>query len=410
MEDQSAPTAAAPRVDYFCHQCNRQFHSGGEVDACTNCQGGFIERIRRPHELPAQYVPAGLAEFIASRMNPVPSTSEGQAQQGQAAPTNAPNAAPLQDAVQPDAQRFIESILNVLGRGHQQQQQAGAAQQQNPQDPNNPEQPRGLVFRVEDPQGFATFFGGRAAPQQGQPGQQQQQPGQQQQPDGAQPAQAQGQGNAGMEIPLPDILGQILRRAGNPHIEVHIGGVRQQPMDAESADPPVAAGVPGAAPAAAAAPAGAGQHPNARLSARERYQRRQQMRAPGAGFSITLDGEGGFAPDQVVAIMEQFMGGVLPEDIERPAGVPGGRIADVDIARLPMVTVDATQCDKQCTTCMDNLKEGDEVGRLDCGHMFHRDCIVPWLQTRNTCPVCRAAINPSTWIVKQLEQNDVDLD
>ncbi|ORZ36040.1 hypothetical protein BCR44DRAFT_59891 [Catenaria anguillulae PL171] len=44
-----------------------------------------------------------------------------------------------------------------------------------------------------------------------------------------------------------------------------------------------------------------------------------------------------------------------------------------------------------CSICTDTLSgEGDSDARkLPCGHMFDRECIVPWLELRNTCPVCR---------------------
>ena len=38
---------------------------------------------------------------------------------------------------------------------------------------------------------------------------------------------------------------------------------------------------------------------------------------------------------------------------------------------------------------------GDEVGRLQCEHKFHVDCIEQWLGLKNWCPICKASAAPS---------------
>ena len=49
-----------------------------------------------------------------------------------------------------------------------------------------------------------------------------------------------------------------------------------------------------------------------------------------------------------------------------------------------------------CPVCLDNHGDGDVVRVLpDCGHLFHRACVDPWLWQRPTCPVCRTSPLPS---------------
>ncbi|KAH9778825.1 RING-type domain-containing protein [Citrus sinensis] len=48
--------------------------------------------------------------------------------------------------------------------------------------------------------------------------------------------------------------------------------------------------------------------------------------------------------------------------------------------------------DKKCTICQEEYEADDEMGKLDCGHSFHIQCIKQWLSQKNACPVCKAAV------------------
>ncbi|CAL1366475.1 unnamed protein product [Linum trigynum] len=62
------------------------------------------------------------------------------------------------------------------------------------------------------------------------------------------------------------------------------------------------------------------------------------------------------------------------------------------VERLPSVVVtkeDAGSDNSTCAVCKDDMSAGEKAKLLPCSHWYHEDCIVPWLNIRNTCPVCR---------------------
>ncbi|XP_051114831.1 uncharacterized protein LOC127240295 [Andrographis paniculata] len=47
---------------------------------------------------------------------------------------------------------------------------------------------------------------------------------------------------------------------------------------------------------------------------------------------------------------------------------------------------------KTCAVCQDDFETKQFVTVTPCNHMFHEECIVPWVKSQGTCPVCRFAI------------------
>jgi len=49
-----------------------------------------------------------------------------------------------------------------------------------------------------------------------------------------------------------------------------------------------------------------------------------------------------------------------------------------------------------CSVCIDDFEKGEILRVLPCGHIYHTDCIIPWLTTRApNCPMCKASIDNS---------------
>ncbi|XAR49524.1 hypothetical protein NMG60_11032759 [Bertholletia excelsa] len=51
---------------------------------------------------------------------------------------------------------------------------------------------------------------------------------------------------------------------------------------------------------------------------------------------------------------------------------------------------------KRCAVCLDDFEPKQMVMLTPCNHMFHEECIVPWLKSRAQCPVCRFVIYQPT--------------
>ncbi|KAK9277290.1 hypothetical protein L1049_006830 [Liquidambar formosana] len=46
-----------------------------------------------------------------------------------------------------------------------------------------------------------------------------------------------------------------------------------------------------------------------------------------------------------------------------------------------------------CVVCLCGLREGDQVRRLACRHVFHKECFDGWLDHLNfNCPLCRSPL------------------
>lgn len=54
------------------------------------------------------------------------------------------------------------------------------------------------------------------------------------------------------------------------------------------------------------------------------------------------------------------------------------------------VVVDVEQ--ETCAICQSEYEDQESIGKLQCGHEYHTDCIKQWLLRKKDCPMCRASV------------------
>ncbi|KAL2930087.1 putative E3 ubiquitin-protein ligase RHY1A, partial [Bienertia sinuspersici] len=65
---------------------------------------------------------------------------------------------------------------------------------------------------------------------------------------------------------------------------------------------------------------------------------------------------------------------------------------EVFLEQQNLVTHPVSKASTECSICLENFVEGNELINLPCGHRFHTSCLYPWLQTCGECPYCRSCI------------------
>lgn len=122
--------------------------------------------------------------------------------------------------------------------------------------------------------------------------------------------------------------------------------------------------------------------------------RRGPMGANGP-MELILGGDTGIEPRALPANFgDYFMGSGLEQLIEQLSqndrcGPPPAPSAAVDA--MPTIKINSRHLvnNSHCPVCKDRFEVGGEAREMPCKHIYHSDCILPWLAQHNSCPVCR---------------------
>jgi len=103
--------------------------------------------------------------------------------------------------------------------------------------------------------------------------------------------------------------------------------------------------------------------------------------------------------DQTLLQLRVFM--LLNAAIQEQAGhldhSSRGLMAE-DVQRLcPVVVMPSSAAlgdEETCCVCLEPMGSGQELRKLPCKHLLHKECCEAWLGRADTCPACRANVAP----------------
>ncbi|XP_074337739.1 uncharacterized protein LOC141674939 [Apium graveolens] len=79
----------------------------------------------------------------------------------------------------------------------------------------------------------------------------------------------------------------------------------------------------------------------------------------------------------------------IPDDDPPFDEQPASRSVVRNLASVTFTQESVERGTLACAVCLNEFNVGEMAKQLPCSHFFHEDCIISWLDLRNTCPVCR---------------------
>ena len=82
-------------------------------------------------------------------------------------------------------------------------------------------------------------------------------------------------------------------------------------------------------------------------------------------------------------------------DLEEKVGSVSKGLTKKQIKKIPKVIYNKNRVkndDSKCVVCQYDFKNGENVTKLSCAHLFHSDCVDTWLSNNKVCPMCHKEI------------------
>ncbi|RRT58018.1 hypothetical protein B296_00037046 [Ensete ventricosum] len=94
--------------------------------------------------------------------------------------------------------------------------------------------------------------------------------------------------------------------------------------------------------------------------------------------------------DMADHFVEPGLGELIEQSMQNDRhGAPSASRSSIDAMPIIKINQGHLRVDSQCTVCLERFEIGSEAREMPCKHLYHSECIIPWLEQHNSCPVCR---------------------
>ncbi|KAI3508562.1 hypothetical protein L1887_23570 [Cichorium endivia] len=126
----------------------------------------------------------------------------------------------------------------------------------------------------------------------------------------------------------------------------------------------------------------------------------------GGGFELYYDDGAGSGLRPLPASMSEFLlGSGFDRFLDQLSQIDANGFGRIDnnppaskaaIESMPTIEIQENHIstESHCAVCKEPFDLGTEAKEMPCKHIYHSDCILPWLALRNSCPVCRHELPP----------------
>jgi len=95
--------------------------------------------------------------------------------------------------------------------------------------------------------------------------------------------------------------------------------------------------------------------------------------------------------DELSQTLLDRLGDLFIKESEKP--VNRDKLSQLPSHKFSRPIVKCSKDDKtNCTVCLCDYEEGEELLSLPCFHSYHSVCIKNWMNKQDFCPICRCKI------------------